>query len=477
VAKKPENKKPEKERGRAEDKHELIIVRRLEEEEHETHNSAWKVAHADFMTAMMAFFLIMWLINATDEETRKGISAYFNPMHLSAATKGLNGGDPAPSGDTKKGAQDTSPDKRSGSTKASKADPASQPAAQAASLKGGEGPAGGGKSHTLFSVGKNGQDLVGFDQPGGGLSKLVGAPGSSPADQREQAAFLDPYGTLTQLAATYMASRRITAPATASDGPANGLGPRSMASDPFDPAYWQTAPAKPDKAAQGPAATAAPPASVAASPAPPTSAAPEAPPAAAVAIAPPVETPKPLRDAKPSPDAAAAQAKVADKPDAAPSAAAGAEARELRAEVQKVVGPDLKGSPAPLVKVEATGEGILISLTDGNDFSMFDIGSAIPNGKVVFILSQIADMLAKRPGTIVVRGFTDARPFHSSLYDNWRLSAERAHMAYYMLVRGGIDDNRIRRIEGYADHSLKNDGDPNAPENRRIEILLERSQS
>ncbi len=41
--------------------HELIIVRRHEEEEHEHHSSAWKVAHADFMTAMMAFFLIMWL--------------------------------------------------------------------------------------------------------------------------------------------------------------------------------------------------------------------------------------------------------------------------------------------------------------------------------------------------------------------------------------------------------------------------------
>ena len=50
-------------------------------------------------------------------------------------------------------------------------------------------------------------------------------------------------------------------------------------------------------------------------------------------------------------------------------------------------------------------------------------------------------------------------------------------MAYYMLVRGGIDENRIHRIEGYADHSLKNGGDPNAPENRRIEILLERTQS
>ena len=43
------------------------------------HGGAWKVAYADFVTAMMAFFLLMWLLNATSEEQRKGIAAYFNP--------------------------------------------------------------------------------------------------------------------------------------------------------------------------------------------------------------------------------------------------------------------------------------------------------------------------------------------------------------------------------------------------------------
>ena len=41
--------------------------------------AAWKVAYADFVTAMMAFFLLMWLLNATTEEQRKGIADYFNP--------------------------------------------------------------------------------------------------------------------------------------------------------------------------------------------------------------------------------------------------------------------------------------------------------------------------------------------------------------------------------------------------------------
>ena len=43
------------------------------------HGGAWKVAYADFVTAMMAFFLLMWLLNATTEEQRKGLAEYFDP--------------------------------------------------------------------------------------------------------------------------------------------------------------------------------------------------------------------------------------------------------------------------------------------------------------------------------------------------------------------------------------------------------------
>jgi chemotaxis protein MotB len=43
------------------------------------HGGAWKVAYADFVTAMMAFFLLMWLLNATTEDQRKGLAEYFDP--------------------------------------------------------------------------------------------------------------------------------------------------------------------------------------------------------------------------------------------------------------------------------------------------------------------------------------------------------------------------------------------------------------
>ena len=55
------------------------------------HGGAWKVAYADFVTAMMAFFLLMWLINTTDPEQKKGIAEYFAPASVSATTSGSGG--------------------------------------------------------------------------------------------------------------------------------------------------------------------------------------------------------------------------------------------------------------------------------------------------------------------------------------------------------------------------------------------------
>ena len=61
------------------------------------HGGAWKVAYADFVTAMMAFFMLMWLLNATTEKQRKGIADYFNPTipvnRISGGGDGSFGGD------------------------------------------------------------------------------------------------------------------------------------------------------------------------------------------------------------------------------------------------------------------------------------------------------------------------------------------------------------------------------------------------
>ena len=61
-----------------------IVIRREEGGEVGHHGGAWKVAYADFVTAMMAFFLLMWLLNATTEEQRRGLADYFAPTNLLA---------------------------------------------------------------------------------------------------------------------------------------------------------------------------------------------------------------------------------------------------------------------------------------------------------------------------------------------------------------------------------------------------------
>ncbi|MEM7524891.1 MAG: flagellar motor protein MotB [Pseudomonadota bacterium] len=62
------------------------------------HGGAWKVAYADFVTAMMAFFLLMWLLNATTESQRKGIADYFTPTIPISPVSG--GGDGVLSGES-----------------------------------------------------------------------------------------------------------------------------------------------------------------------------------------------------------------------------------------------------------------------------------------------------------------------------------------------------------------------------------------
>jgi chemotaxis protein MotB len=74
-----------------------IIVKKIVEGEHGHHGGAWKVAYADFVTAMMAFFLLMWLLGATTEKQRKSIADYFSPTLVetkrnSAGANGLLGG-------------------------------------------------------------------------------------------------------------------------------------------------------------------------------------------------------------------------------------------------------------------------------------------------------------------------------------------------------------------------------------------------
>jgi chemotaxis protein MotB len=68
-----------------------VIIRRIKKSAGGHHGGAWKVAYADFVTAMMAFFLLLWLLNAVTDEQLEGISNYFAPISLKPTTSGAGG--------------------------------------------------------------------------------------------------------------------------------------------------------------------------------------------------------------------------------------------------------------------------------------------------------------------------------------------------------------------------------------------------
>ena len=77
----------------AEEPKQPIIFKKVVDDGHAgAHGGAWKIALADMMTAMMAFFLLMWLLGATPEEQRQGIAEYFQPSDRKTSSEGETAG-------------------------------------------------------------------------------------------------------------------------------------------------------------------------------------------------------------------------------------------------------------------------------------------------------------------------------------------------------------------------------------------------
>ena len=446
---------------------EIVIVRRHSSEEDEHHGGAWKIAFADFMTAMMAFFLVLWIINATDKDTKTIIARYFNPVKLEEPAKAQKGIKGSPEQNTEALGDDSGAPKaeKPGPGPVQAPNPAREPAPASGAIEAKEKrakpnsqiPPDPVKPYPTLSE----EEL--FSDPRASLDKIAGAPPPGPRVDPSAAlkgygevgpsmdeALRDPFRPLGSDRAIDAASPD---PRTPSESP-----PAPTSAEPKEPG--QTAPARGQppsllpahgekdamtdkKAAEGGQMPAPSP--------PPTPRAQEE----KASAQPSPAGPQPAVGAAPSPADPRAQ-----------------EAARLMKDVQQRLGADVKAAAAPQLEIKASDEGILISLTDQQNFSMFPIGSAEPQRRVVRMMDAIAMSLGALPGRIVVRGHTDGRPYHSKTYDNWRLSAARAEMAYYMLLRGGVPEKRFDRIEGFADHSLKDPAHPLAPENRRIEILL-----
>ncbi len=403
---------------------EIIIIKRRSNHEEEHHGGAWKIAFADFMTAMMAFFLVLWIINATDKKTKTMIAHYFNPVKLEEAArspKSIHGDEAWATAETPV-ASDQGSSGAAGAT-----DPKNTGGGDAAAAKSGTVPESLGVDSSV--------------RHGNSALAEMADPANPKPTMTEGVLFADPYRSLDAIAGPSPAG----APGVARSESATNAAETASANpdalrDPFRPIGHQVAT---DALVAGMA---------------------EPPLAASAASPPPAESAKPAT-AAPPPSGPIASESQQPQPLAATAA-------RLQKELELQVGALATSSLGPAIDVKATDEGLLISLTDRLNFSMFAIGSAEPQRQVVQAMEAVARSLKNRPGVIVVRGHTDGHPYKSATYDNWRLSSARAQLTYYMLVRAGLPESRFERIEGYADHRLRDPEHPLAAENRRIEILL-----
>jgi chemotaxis protein MotB len=450
----------------AEGRQEIIIVRRggLDDDEGH-HGGVWKIAFADFMTAMMCFFLVMWLINAANEQTRAALASYFNPVKLidrNTNRKGI--------GDLEQGPESSS----------ATGDESKNPAAENA-----------------VGTRRTSPETAEEDTP----------EEPNIAQHTDKELFADPYAVLSEIAGDTENLQNVS---VKGDGGAQDSGPASGAQggesyrDPFAPDFWSSQIEIPEEGQQT---------SKESLPEGPIASDPLQPPPKDVAIdddpfAPKIEedgrTDSSLEEVVAEITDSNAQAgeqeqvAMAEPAEATPPASAieeagsdyasqvealqeeldetrgeAAEREALAEQIREDLERSLGGIAQEGISVTVTDTGVLISVADNIDDGMFEIGSAVPRRNLVLAMEGIGRTLRERDGSVIINGHTDGRPFAGDGYDNWRLSTARAHATYHMLVRGGLDSERVTGVAGYADRKLKVPDDPFASVNRRIEILLE----
>jgi len=452
---------------------EIVIVRRKHGDHDGHHGGAWKIAYADFVTAMMAFFLVMWLVNSANEATRAKVASYFNPIKMT---------DPSPAG---KGLKETPNPKHTDSKSSQEASSSAEKTGDAANSKD-----GGKTEDPNVAAQKSEEEMMhdpykaidsisteGAGKPSGREVDIVSEKAGDPFDPKA-------WETLREGKKSSETSQE---PAMAQNGEVNDKEPSAsqMTSELFPPLKGaETTPGETDNIAPklGGLTDAATDGSTATknvtdgkgtvpNAADVTAEKSDATTADKVAAATPDQVmlkdravpANPTQDKPAKADQATQVMKDAD-------AAIVAQTQKAITEAAKVAGV----TDALNASVKMTSEGLLIVLADKTGSSMFEIGSAAPTPPLVAVVEAIGKILETQQGKVVIRGHTDARQYHSLKFDNWQLSTSRAHMASYMLLKGGFDEARIDRIEGYGATSPIEGSDPLDAENRRVEFLLKR---
>ncbi len=155
-----------------------------------------------------------------------------------------------------------------------------------------------------------------------------------------------------------------------------------------------------------------------------------------------------------------------------------AESTRLR-DLQTRLEGELRNNPklAPFssqIKMDMTRDGLRIQIVDDQARPMFDSGSAMVKDYMRDVLHAIGAVLSQVPNRLTLEGHTDAFPFSGGErgYSNWELSSDRANASRRELIAGGLTDARVMRVQGLASSQPFDRGDPTAPTNRRISIVV-----
>ena len=371
------------------------------------HGGVWKIAFADFMTAMMCFFLVMWLINAANEETRAAVASYFNPVKLidrNSSRKGLEdiGDGPNSAGMTRREPTKSDEQGRRGGQRQRRASQRQERLGQRTTIEGAFRPAS--------------------------LRRSLRGAGRDRHRHRRHAEHQ-----------RQGRRRRAGRP-----GPSTGASGGESYRDPFAPDFWSQQVAATDTAeasAEKSGATA------------PRTRPRQKPPAERDGRAPT------RRRSQQRTGEAGQKPRLPTQPKNRPSREA--EARGRRAERRdrqggrRRSGKELaeafepaRSSPKACPSSPPTRASRFRSPTSSISACS---RSARPcrAARLVLAMEKIGKVLGAQKGTLTISGHTDGRPFKNEGYDNWRLSTARAHSAYYMLVRAGLDERRITEVAGY----------------------------
>ena len=124
------------------------------------------------------------------------------------------------------------------------------------------------------------------------------------------------------------------------------------------------------------------------------------------------------------------------------------------------------------IYVDVTEAGVRIQLVYDEKNPMFAKGSPELTASGRKALQIIGEQLRPLPNKIVVEGHTDSVNYSGGKYTNWELSTQRASSARVALEQGGMAEDRLARVSGYASTQPLFPDDPTDPRNRRISILV-----